>query len=381
MKLLVLLFLFLTVFACANSVSVQENCKTIDIDVDKSIEFFYADKLLDTIGHEIIVLDTAKDSFVRHTNKFFVEDGKLYVWDDEYKTIFIYGSDGRYLSKIASQGRARNEYASIDDFYVANGRMYILDNLTMKILEYDSMGNYIKALDVSMFWAERLFVQDSAICLINYSSETDNGQYHIFKIDEDGELKDKYLKFDRSYQHVPDLKAYSKVDDVFSLCMPANMIYLLDSMSCRPFYHVNFVNKNLPDEYYEKDLRKLLEEKKADKYITGIDQIQESTRYLFIYFWYDWEYYTAIYDKVNDCVTVCKDILMLSMYKMEWSNYYIINDYVYSIVDASSFKILVEEIVKKNPMVKDKYIAALEQLNKKITDYSNPIIIKYKLKS
>ena len=55
---------------------------------------------------------------------------------------------------------------------------------------------------------------------------------------------------------------------------------------------------------------------------------------------------------------------MLSMYKMEWSNYYIINDYVYSIVDASSFKILVEEIVKKNPMVKDKYIAALEQLNK-----------------
>ena len=90
MKLLVLLFLFLTVFACANSVSVQENCKTIDIDVDKSIEFFYADKLLDTIGHEIIVLDTAKDSFVRHTNKFFVEDGKLYVWDDEYKTIFIF---------------------------------------------------------------------------------------------------------------------------------------------------------------------------------------------------------------------------------------------------------------------------------------------------
>ncbi len=80
-------------------------------------------------------------------------------------------------------------------------------------------------------------------------------------------------------------------------------------------------------------------------------------------------------------MTVCKDILMRSMYKMEWSNYYIINDYVYSIVDASSFKILVEEIVKKNPMVKDKYIAALEQLNKKITDYSNPIIIKYKLKS
>ena len=40
-----------------------------------------------------------------------------------------------------------------------------------------------------------------------------------------------------------------------------------------------------------------------------------------------------------------------------------------------------EEIIKKNSKSKDKYITELEKINQEITDYSNPVIIKYKLKS
>lgn len=72
---------------------------------------------------------------------------------------------------------------------------------------------------------------------------------------------------------------------------------------------------------------------------------------------------------------------MSSMYRMGFSDYYICNNCVYNIVDATLFKILVEEIIKKNSKSKDKYILELEKINREITDYSNPVIIKYKLKS
>ena len=38
-------------------------------------------------------------------------------------------------------------------------------------------------------------------------------------------------------------------------------------------------------------------------------------------------------------------------------------------------------MLKKNSKSKDKYITELEKINQEITDYSNPVIIKYKLKS
>lgn len=382
MKIFEIVFVFFSISSCTNAVFVQENSKTINIDVTKSIKFFDADRLLDTIGHEIIVLDTANNSFIGHVNKLFVTEDKLYIWDRDNKAIFIYDSNGKYLSRIASQGRAKNEYVDIDDFYVSKNRIYILDNATMRLLEYDIIGKYIKTLDISMYWANGLFVIDNMIYLINYSSKTDNGQYHIFKIDNNGNLKDKYLKFDEKYKNTPNLKAYSKVNDVFSLCMsPENKIYRMDSTSCQLAYNVNFVNKNLPEKYYEKDLRVLLQEKIPDRYILGVDQMQESSNYLFIYFWDNWEYYTVLYDKTNDYVTVCKGILMSSMYRMGFSDYYICSNCVYSFVDAPLFKILVEEIIKKNSKSKDKYILELEKINQEITDYSNPVIIKYKLKS
>ena len=70
-------------------------------------------------------------------------------------------------------------------------RIYILDNATMRLLEYDITGGYIKTLDISRYWANGVFAINDMIYLINYASETDNGQYHIFKIDNNGNLKDK----------------------------------------------------------------------------------------------------------------------------------------------------------------------------------------------
>lgn len=381
MRIFEIVFVVFSINACTNATLVNRNGRTINIDVSKSIKSFEAEKLLDTVGHKVIVLDTTNNSFIGHVEKLFVAGDKIYVWDRERNAIFIYDSDGKYVSKIASQGRANNEYIEIFDFYVSKDRLYILDNATMRLLEYDATGKYIKTLDLSMYWAESLFVLDDMIYLVNYSSDTNSGQYHIFKIDRDGNFKDKYLKFDKNYRHSPDLKACSKVNGVFSLCMCPNFIYRVDSASCRLAYNIDFIDKNLPEKYYEQDLIAMLKEGVVSKYILGINEMQESSNYLFIYFWDDWNYYTALYDKGNGDVTVCKDMSMSSMYRMGFVDYYIYDDCVYGIVGASAFKGHVAIIMRENEKSKDKYIEELEKVNREITDYSNPVIIKYKLKS
>lgn len=92
--------------------------------------------------------------------------------------------------------------------------------------------------------------------------------------------------------------------------------------------------------------------------------MQESLNYIFIYFWSNREYRTALYDKVNDSVTVCNDILVSSMYRMGLGNYYISNNFIYDIVDANIFKTLATEALRKNAKSKDKYILELEEINR-----------------
>lgn len=288
MKFLGSIFIFSIVFlvSCVDSRSTDENVKVIDIDVSQFVNSFDMSLLLDTSKCSITVLETTENNLIGHVDKLSVVKDRMYVLDCDNSIILIYDINGKYLSKIASRGRARNEYTEIADFYVSENRLYLLDNMGMKLLIYDLFGQYIRTLDISMYWANGVFAINDMIYLINYASETDNGQYHIFKIDNNGNLKDKYLELDKKYRNTPHLKAYSEVNHVFSLCMsPVNEIYRIDSISCQLAYRVNFVNKNLPEKYYEKDLRALIQAKIPDKYILGVDQIQESSNYLFIYFW------------------------------------------------------------------------------------------------
>ena len=233
MKIFEIICMFFFLSSCTNTTFIQEDSKTINIDVAKSIKFFDADKLLDTIGHEIIVLDTAKNSFIGHVNKLLVTEDKLYIWDRDNKVVFIYSPDGKYLSRIASQGRAKNEYVDIDDFYVSKNRLYILDNATMRLLEYDITGGYIKTLDISRYWANGVFAINDMIYLINHDSDTHHGKYHIFEIDSNGVLVNRYWKCKEMAGIGPDMNVCSSIDGEFHVCiLPENSIYKIDTSSC-----------------------------------------------------------------------------------------------------------------------------------------------------
>lgn len=368
--------------SCNDTAPTNDNSITIDIDIDKKVKFADAEMLLDTLGHSIIILDTVDNSFIGDVDNLKVSGNRMYIWDRDNKTIFIYDLNGSYLSKIKSLGRAKNEYIDIEDYYVSEDKLYILDNVTMKILIYDTIGKYIKSLDISMYWANSLFVIDNIIYLINNTSDTENGKYHVFKIDDNGKLIDSYLKFNYQLEIGSDMNVCSEINKTFNLCIPPiNTIYKIDDSECQPAYNINFIDKNLPKKYYEKNLMALISEGVTDKYILGVDRMHESLNHLIFCFYHKGQSTTAIYDKINRDVKVSNGIIVSSYYRIGLGNYFICNGYIYNIVNSSVFKIVADQIIKKNTNPDDKYIQEVDEINRKIVDsYSNPLIIRYKLK-
>lgn len=380
MRIFIIISVFLCLLSCKDD-QYPENSKIINIDVDKSVRFFEAEKLLDTIGHSIIKLDTTNNSIIGNIAQLRVYNEHIYILDDVGKVIWIYDLNGNYVSKISAKGKAKNEYIDIQDFCVSDNNIYILDNFAMKLLIYNNNGFCIKTLDIKNYWANSLFVIKDDIFLYNQTSDSPNGKYHIFKIDNDGNLLNSYLKFDIDYGIGQDLNRYSKINEEISICLyPDNLIYRIDSAGCKLAYSVNFVNKNLPEKYYENNLRSLIKHGVTDRFVLGVDKFQESDYYIFISFWYKSEYYTAIYNKINEVVEVCRGILVSSFYKMGFGKYFIQDGYVYEILEAGVFKAIFNEI-KSDNNIDNKYILEINEANKTLSDNSNPIIIRYKMKS
>ena len=144
-------------------------------------------------------------------------------------------------------------------------------------------------------------------------------------------------------------------------------------------YKVNFVDKNLPTKYFAKDLRTLIQERVVERYILGVEKIQESQNYLFIYFRYNGEPHTALYNKLTEETIVCGGLQISSMYGIGLGNYYVIGNDIYEVIDANTFRILVPEIEKYKKR-NDKCIRKLEKISNEISDEDNPIIIRYRLK-
>ena len=382
MKFLGSIFIFSIVFlvSCVDSRSTDENVKVIDIDVSQFVNSFDMSLLLDTSKCSITVLETTENNLIGHVDKLSVVKDRMYILDCDNSIILIYDINGKYLSKIASGGRARNEYTEIADFYVSENRLYLLDNMGMKLLIYDLFGQYIRTLDISTYWANGVFAINDMIYLINHDSDTQHGKYHIFEIDSNGVLVNRYWKCKEMAGIGPDMNVCSSIDGEFHVCiLPENSIYKIDTSSCRLDYKVNFVDKNLPTKYFAKDLRTLIQERVVERYILGVEKIQESQNYLFIYFRYNGEPHTALYNKLTEETIVCGGLQISSMYGIGLGNYYVIGNDIYEVIDANTFRILVPEIEKYKKR-NDKYIWKLEKISNEISDEDNPIIIRYRLK-
>lgn len=101
---------------------------------------------------------------------------KFYLWDRSQQAIIVVDMSGRILSQVARQGRANNEYLSINayDVHPGTGEIHIYDWLGSRIQVYSGDGRFLRSVPLETRF---ISARDMAV--------TSQGTYLLFKPDYD----------------------------------------------------------------------------------------------------------------------------------------------------------------------------------------------------
>jgi hypothetical protein len=109
--------------------------------------------------------------------------------------IFRFDQDGRFLSKIARQGRGHGEYSDARIIDVFGDEVYVLSTYEKKILTYSFDGEFHNEISLDE-WYFDMAVEDSYILL--FSNNSNNSFKNYVKITPNGEILDSWDDFSKN---------------------------------------------------------------------------------------------------------------------------------------------------------------------------------------
>lgn len=216
---------------------------------------------------------------------------------------------------------------------------------------------------------------------MNNNSEPEAGAYHLFHLTSDGLEKNKYLPFDIR-PGFGSRKNYAKGgNNEYLYCQaPINTVYQVTQDGCKPILNINFGSRALPEDYYTLDLRRLLQKGLAKNYILGMDKIFASDKYIFLKYRYGENNYWIIYDREAQRVkTHCRGLGPENMYQMGLSDFVVQDGWVYEISSGFNFT-RHQKHYTPDPPLELRYANELQRVAQRVTEMSNPVLIRYKLK-
>ncbi len=373
-------FVLVVALASCNKRISEASIPTIQVDLTANTELLNSDSILWPDSVTVIPLQSDKSTPIGSVEIFKSDGQKIIVVDSERRSVFIFNTDGSFYNKIEAVGRANNEYFEISDVCINENSLYILDYRKGVILEYTMSGKFVKRISIDKYWANKIEYLNGLIYLINDYSDSESGKYELFVIDENGELKNKYLPFEGEYTCTPTVPSVQNLDEVMIVEHLNNTIYTVSENGCKPLVRLDFGNKQLPSQYLSLDLRELMMKGLRQQYVTGIKTINFSKNLIFIGFDYGLDQYTLIYDRITRKSTMTRGIVVKSNFKTGLNHYFVCGDNIYEIVDASTLLFTYENVFKGNDLISSPYKEKMEELIENTLPSDNPILFKYKMK-
>ncbi|MBR4402695.1 MAG: 6-bladed beta-propeller, partial [Flavobacteriales bacterium] len=92
--------------SCGNiDKNVKHDVPHIHIDVDSTEHYMNLAEFLDTSFYRVIPLETTPECLVgNEIQKIFYRNGRIYVWEEQSKGVFMFDENGNYLNKIQTPG-------------------------------------------------------------------------------------------------------------------------------------------------------------------------------------------------------------------------------------------------------------------------------------
>lgn len=380
LSLLSLIVLNVVFVGCNNTTDILIKSE-ISVDFDKSADIIDLCQYIDTSVCEMIVLETTEECLIGEVTKIAWHNDTLVICDSESKSVFFFNKDGNFLSKICRFGRSGQEYMDAYDFYIGNDEVIILDNMNFKILCYDFSGNFKYSFKIES--GVSVCENEGKIFVYNGWGEScfDGKKLPLVTVyNKDGNKETEYL-------HISKKESYGyDCDDHFLVLNSGfnvynefnNTLYEFKGNQFVASYSFNFGNKTMPYKYQKEGYEYIFENGYYKEYVSGIERISESDRYIFCRIAYN-NGYILLYDKKTGYaeVGISSDYAEFGIFN---DDIFIDGENIYSYQSASLIDILKTDTWKNKDRVLKKAEERLKSITQNLTDTDNGVIIRMKLK-
>jgi len=241
-----------------------------------------------------IVLETGENILISGIDKIFNKNNRIYILDKSSNTVFIFDENGRFLHKIADQGKGPQEY-----YYIFDANWDPVDNTLVlltgkKLLIYSSTGDFIRTDELPEYFNHFRFISKDSL-IFSSSNSSNNKQFHSSDRDLNsfssfGELAENSWNSNQLFSSSSDALLYS---------LPLQRkIFTVKGAGGKVLYSVNFNGKFISKEFLGssfEELRNARLEQKGEKIIDIRDIILIDN---LLYFTYNYKYnvYSAFFD-------------------------------------------------------------------------------------
>ena len=377
-KVVFIIITFFCIVACSSNKG-QDNLITIPIDPTSSQSVDW-EQLFDTASMQVIPLETTDQSLLAWVDRVIITD-TLYSFSSD-NSIYTFNQNGKFLFKIAHQGRGPGEYLVLDDFYIdEDNHYYILDNNSFKIIEYSPKGEFVDEINTGLFglaftkisndlWA--IYIgsskSPSSHCRLNSFSKQERKIIHEFIEISDNELNWRHFKDNNNF-----IPRDSK--NLFFTYSLNDTIYQLTEKELIPCYRFECGKHQMPQKMLKdsyNDVTDFIETIKNHDYVARITPVFLTNKEIMFGFQYQDNYLHSLYQcHATTIINHYRNFLGIPHFSISTrdaifpSGYQ--NDYFYYLIDPA--------------FIPDKFKNAFCQAHNlsQLDENSNPILVKVKL--
>lgn len=388
-------------FVCASSIlllSFKENVQKISIDSNgvknmtlSSIEESFQDTSYFK-NPQTVILETLDKSLLTGIKRIFMDDNKLFIYDNKEENIFIFDTSGKYLSKIDCKGEGPREYIEISDFTIDNSKKQIilLCAIPEKRMYFTYDGKFVKEEKHTDFYSQ-LTTDGNFIYFEERIIETKDYQLHILDT-KTGKKQNGLKPINIKNYFYTKGNSLSRGKDILFVRRYDNSIYELKNGEIIEKFHVDFKKHSFPDRLKEEEKTEVvIKECDTNEYIFSMSNVINNNSYMM----FSTNRAIFIYDKKSEVLTGYKQILnsKFSPIFRESFIYYLplenTDKIVCYIEDPSFIKQIVKKMAEhpdniKIKEMKDKHpdlIKEIINIESKITEDSNPLLFIYEFKN
>lgn len=323
---------------------------------------------------KVIPLETVGNALIGEIDKLEMDDNHIVILDKRMRTVWLFGTDGKFIRRIGRLGNGPKEYVSLDDmcFDKENGTVWIWDRVKQVMLEYDLTGELLK--EVATGFSSNVFAKTKDGFWLYYSYLKNPDNCSLILVNEEMDHLVKGFFATKETFPVSLSSGFTSWAGKEYFYFPlSNVLYSLDGTEARPYIEFDFGERTLP---YSKIVNMSPEEYEtlidSGSYLGGLKNVQLSSKYCFF------QFSSTVQNKY---VTAYYGVLDLETLKVEVFSYLNGSDLL---VDFSSLLCVTanDELVypicpsKHNPI----YFDELRTLVPEVTEDSNPVLALYKLK-